>query len=70
MPTDQVIEEGVLRYIRAALLKGDSPTRVEAIRTVTCMLPLLPTQVASAVTRMVAAGTLGMRQDERLDLKG
>jgi hypothetical protein len=70
MPTDQQIEEGVLTYVRSAMQKGDSPTRAEAIRTVTGMLPVLPSEVAKALTRMVAAGSLHMRKDEQLSLKG
>jgi hypothetical protein len=70
VPTDQQIEEGVLDYVRTAMVKGDSPTRAEAIRTVTGVLPVLPSQVAKALVRLVDAGKLGMRKDERLELKG
>lgn len=69
MPSDQQIEEGVLDYVRSAIQKGDSPTRAQAIRTVTGVLPVMPSQVAKALLRLVDGGNLYMRKDEQLELK-
>lgn len=67
--TNEDIEASILSYVNATLRLGDYPNRFEAIRYVTGELPVMPSQVAKAVDRMIAAGTLTQRVNGQLNLK-
>ena len=65
---DDAIEASIMRYVLATVQRNDFPTRYEAIRNVTGSMPVMPSLVGKALTRMVEAGTFVERADGRLSM--